>query len=123
MPAQVVCPERVELSIFRPDNFLLIENHAEGVVIRVARDNFSAQGKSFLIRYLAVEGYIPERYQWFVDTNAASNSGLQWIIDPGLTKSREEGQRKALRQILHLILWAGVVWLALMSFAFRQALH
>src|SRR5258708_19436005 len=47
------------------DNLVLVENRPDGVVIRATRDNFSEARKSFFIRELAAEGFIPDACGWF----------------------------------------------------------
>jgi|SRR6516165_10449651 hypothetical protein len=118
MRAEATFPKRVELSFSRPENQFLIENHADGVRIQAARDNLSAQQKLFFVRYLAAEGYIPERYQWFADPQSGAYSGLEWNVDNSWLARTDEAQRRALRQIVRVLWCATLLWLALMSFAF-----
>ena len=113
--AEIVIPERVELSISRPENLLLIENHANEVVIRAARDNFSSRQKSFFIRYLAAEGYIPEKYQSVVSSQSGVEPRVKWLIDDSWIECPGGPNRKALRQILGLIGYAGLLWAAMMT--------
>jgi len=120
MRAEATFPKRVELSLSRPENQFLIENHADGVRIRAARDNLTAQQKLFLIRYLAAEGIISERYQWFADPEDCY-SGLQWSVDSSWCLSAVGSQPRALRQILRVLACATLLWAALLSFAFISA--
>jgi hypothetical protein len=113
----VVISEPIELCIVHPQNRLLIENHAGSIVIRAAQDNFSLREKTFFIRYLAAEGYIPQRYEWFADAETVPFSGLTWLVDSSWLK-QSEPQRTALRQIVRLIFGALLFWLALMTLAF-----
>src|SRR5437870_895081 len=64
-----------------PENFLLVENHGDHVVIHAALDNFSEKRKAFLIREMAVEGFIPEHYQYFSNSGRDSLLGVRWVID------------------------------------------
>jgi len=122
MRAQVNFPQQFEFAISN-SNQILVENQAEGVIIRAARNTISSREKLFIIRHLAMEGFIPERYQWFTDSEPESFSGLSWTVDDSWLKKDSAQQRKALRQILRLIFWAGLFWLALMAFAFLHAPH
>ena len=120
MRTKAAFPERVELSIAHPDNLVSIENHEDSVVIRAVRDNFSPREKSFFIRYLAAEGYIPASYQWFADPESECSSRLSWLVDSAKLPAHHS-HKKALRQILCLIGWVSLVWLVLMIFAFAHA--
>ena len=120
MHTRAAFPERVELSTGHPRSLVSIENHEGNVVIRAAADNFSSREKAFLIRYLAAEGFIPKRYQWFADPNPEWSSHLTWIIARAGSPVGVSGS-KAFRQILLTIGCAALVWLVLMVFVFLHA--
>ena len=79
MRTQIAVPERFELYIPDLDNHLLIENNEGGVVIRAARDNLSDKRKTYFIRHLAAEGFIPDRYEWFPDPAEDGFLGVKWV--------------------------------------------
>jgi hypothetical protein len=114
--------EMVELFISHPEKRLLVQNRADQVVIRAPRNNFSPREKILTIHYLAAEGYIPERFQWLGDMETAQFSGLTWIVEnphePDSTHKRE-----MVYQVLRVIFLTGLVWLALISYAFLHAYH
>jgi len=110
-----------ELCIANPENRLRIETQGGGIVIHSARDDFSPREKSLFIRYLAAEGFIPERYEWLADPETAQLCGLTWLVDSSLITQKSERHLKALRQIVRVILCALLFWLALMTFALLQA--
>jgi hypothetical protein len=118
MHSQAICPSQNVLAISRPENVVVIENHASSVLIRLAKDNFSSRQKSFFIRYLAAEGYIPEYYQRFVDHDEEFSSCLKWRIDNSLESRRAPAQRKALRDLLRVLFCVTLLWLALLGFVF-----
>lgn len=120
MRTKVAFPEIAELSIARPENLIVIENHDASVVIRAQRDNFSPREKACFIRYLAAEGYIREIYQWFADPDSECSLHATWIVDGGRFAAKRSSN-KALQQILRLIGCAALVWLVLMIFAFLHA--
>jgi hypothetical protein len=78
MPTAVAIPGRFAFYVSDLDNHVLIENNPDGVVISATRDNFSDKRKSFFIRYLALEGYIPDRYQWFSEPSEDGSCGVRW---------------------------------------------
>ena len=79
MRTEIAVPEKVEFYIRDLDNHVLIENSAGGVVISATRDNFSDKRKTFFIRHLAAEGYIPDRYEWFSEPAGDGFFGVKWI--------------------------------------------
>ncbi len=120
MRTKVAYPERVKLSTARPQNLVVIENLDERVTIRAQRDNFSPREKACFIRYLAAEGFIPELYQWFTDSDAECSLHATWMVDDARVAVKRSSN-KALRRILRLIGCAGLIWLVLMIFAFLHA--
>jgi len=120
MRAGGIFPGQQRFSSAHPENLLVIENRPRTVIIQAERDNFSPPQKAYLIRYLAAEGFIPDRYQWFVDPQITHQSGVEWIIE-GTVANPRESAHQALRQILRLIFCLSLVWLVLMSFAFLNA--
>jgi hypothetical protein len=88
MRTQIAVTQKFELYVRDLDNHVLIENSAGGVVISATRDNFSDQRKTFFIRHLAAEGYIPDRYEWFSEPSADGFFGVKWIT--GASASEHE---------------------------------
>jgi hypothetical protein len=117
MRALVGYPDRFEFSIAGRDNCVLVENHAGYVVIHAARENFSSREKSFLVRHLAAEGFIPERYERFDGSEPENSCGVTWLFDAFLADQDSARRRKALRQILRLIFWATLGWAGTIIFA------
>ena len=110
----------MEFRIFRPRNFLVVENWADQVVVRAARDNFSERRKRLFVRHLAAEGFIPDRYELLALGGGAVMPGIEWIItQPKESSANPHG--RPLRGVLFTILWATLLWLGLMLFAFQHA--
>ena len=120
MRGEAACPEHVELSISRPDDLVLVENRDGAVVIRAMRDNFSPREKAFFIRYLAAEGFIPDLYRRYAEPDFEWATRVTWVVDRARLPLRQ-WQDKAPRDILRLVGWASLGWLALMVFAFMHA--
>lgn len=74
-------PSQSEFYSRIPDNLLLVENEDGAVTVRAARDNFSERRKMFFIRELAAEGFIPDNFLYFTNTEGPMLLGLRWIID------------------------------------------
>jgi hypothetical protein len=118
MRAQLNSPESFEFYFPELDNLVLVENHAEGVVIRATRANFSERRKIFFIRELAAEGYIPDWYQWF-STNAGDiGLGVRWVVDYSWLKIDPRLTRQVTKFMRRLLLGVGLLWLVLMGALF-----
>lgn len=118
MQTRIAIPARFELSHLCPDNLILVENYFNEVIIRSARDNFSATRKLFFIRYLAAEGYIPARYQRLVEFGEAAAERLTWVVDRSwLTKSVTN--RCTANRFMCGVLCGGILmWLVLIAALF-----
>lgn len=120
MRTKTALPQKGAVTIVLRNECFSVESHPGRVVIKSARDNVSPRPKSFFIRYLAAEGYIPAAYQGFAESDLNQSSCLTWMVDqPGLRAG--QSPKKALRQILRLVGCMALVWLVLMIFAFVHA--
>ena len=71
-----------EISTHNPGNLIVIEHSGEKVLVRAAQANFSERRKAFLIRQLAAEGYLPDRFERFTEEEPVA--GVTWVIDHSL---------------------------------------
>src|SRR5258708_6563559 len=115
MRAQEVCPNRSELHMPELDNLILVENWPEKTVIRVTRDNFSERRKSFFIRHLAAEGYIPTDYASSPADGGSGDSGLQWIVDSSWPRTGPEPVRRGTPFMIRLLVYGFLLWLESMA--------
>jgi hypothetical protein len=76
------------------DNHILVENHGGGVVIHASRDNFPERRKAALIRHLATEGHIPDRYEWFSEPQAEEFFGVRWAVDRSWSENDPQIERR-----------------------------
>ena len=116
-------PEQARLFTRDPENSILVENSADGVTIRAARDNFCPRKRFYFIRYLASEGYIPSRFERICERGSDVVSGVRWFVDPSRFMPSESAQKQTNRFMLRLIIGASLLWLALMALAFLHAAH
>jgi hypothetical protein len=115
MHTQIAIPDKVELYLTDLDNHLAIENHADGVVVRASRNNICRKRKELLIRHLAAEGYIPDRYEWFSAPVGDGFLGVTWIAEnrPGLRPWRRWITRRNVCYGCLFILWLlCLIWAA-----------
>ncbi len=99
----------------QPYNLLLVEQNDDGVVIRAAWDNFSERRKTFFIKQIAAEGFIPDRYQWFSNFDENGYTGIRWVIDRTWLKVHPAAVEKARRFMVGTLLGASFLWLILMG--------
>ena len=114
MRVQNTYPGQVEFRIFRPRNFIVVENWAEKVVIRAARDNFSERRKRAFVRHLAAEGFIPDRYETVAMGRGKAIVGVDWIIERA-EPVEVPPARSRLPQVLLSVLFGAGLLLVLMA--------
>ena len=107
-------PRRAEFVHRRPDNRILVENGENGVVIHATRNNFSPARKRAFVREIAAEGFIPDQFEWLVDSGIENVPGLIWIIDGSGAQAHSIVKGMATRRIVRILAASGVLWLALM---------
>lgn len=107
-------PPRVvyEFVTYRPENILEVETSADGEVnIRMARDNLTAQRKAFLVRELAAEGFIPEHYAYWSDSEMM---GVRWSVSTDHVKEWPGFRQRAEMRARCVIAIVFSVWVAFM---------
>ncbi len=119
MRIESTLPVSFEFSTFNPENLVHIENEGERVLIRAAYDNFSPRRKSFLIRQLAAEGYIPDRFEHF--TEQAWDPDVVWLVDRSLITIGPAVTRRSGQLMRRLLLGSCVLWLIELVVAFLWA--
>ena len=115
MRTELGLPKRAEFHCRQPDNYILVQNHKDGVMIRATSDNFSEQRKAAFIRELAAEGFIPDHYQWFLDADASNYLAIKWIIDPSWLRVEKRLVGKAELICGRALLLVAIVWLVLIA--------
>ena len=113
MKTELSLPKRAEFHCMQPENYILVQNHKDGVMIRATSDNFSEQRKAAFIRELAAEGFIPDHYQWFLDADASNYLAIKWIIDPSWLRVDKRLAKKAELLYGRALLLVAVVWMIL----------
>ena len=113
MRAQKARPNEFEFYFQDLDNSVLVETSEDGVTIRAARDNFSDRRKRMFIRHLAAEGFIPDRYRWFCDSEGCSS--VKWVRDYSWLKIDSRMTFRGTRFMQRLLLCGTLLWLILMS--------
>ena len=99
----------------QPYNLLLVEQNDDGVVIRAAWDNFSERRKTFFIKQIAAEGFIPDRYQWFSNFDDHGYTGIRWLIDRTWLKVHALPVEKAKKFMVRMLVGASCLWLIIMA--------
>jgi hypothetical protein len=120
MNASVV-PARAEFFFRKPDNMILVENAGGEVTIRAAQDNFSARRKALFIRELAIEGFIPDHFQWFTDSDLTGLFGIKWIIDSSWCRVSPMQQKRSRGWLIRMYVWGSLSWLSVMGIVLKLA--
>jgi hypothetical protein len=111
--AQPTLPGSFEMPTYNPENVITVENVKDGVIVRAAYGNFSLRRKAFLIRELAAEGCIPDRFEqcseWFLPED------LMWVVDCSLVEVGAAAIRRSRRWLRRLLLASCFVWLTEIS--------
>ena len=115
MRAQLNSKRSFEFYFADLDNLLLVENQAEGVVIRATRNNFPESRKTSFIRELAAEGFISETYQWFCGFDERSSLPVRWLVDYSWLKLDQDACARTNRFMIRLISGAIILFLVMMS--------
>jgi hypothetical protein len=101
MPSQKTmtsdAPGQIELYHRVLDNLVQVKNSGTSVVVRLMRDNFSAPAKASFIRHLALEGFIPDRYQWYSGSAACAALDVKWVIDGSWVRIGHQLSRQVTR--------------------------
>lgn len=114
MRVQKVLSKEFQFYLPDLDNIVLVKSHADGTVtVRATRENFSKERKAAFIRQLAVEGFIPDEYQWLSGSVDESN-GIRWIKDHSWLEISPAVTRRSNRFMGKLFLAAGLIWVVMM---------
>ena len=107
-----------EFEFYLPDldNPVLVESNGDGVRIRAAHANVSEARKRGFIRELAMEGFIPDHYQWFSDPCGGGYS-VTWTVDCSWLVVSPAVIRGSRRFMARLFAGAAALWLAAMTIA------
>ena len=102
------------------DNLVQVKNFGNSVVVRLMRDNFSAAAKTSFIRHLALEGFIPDRYQWYSGSPDCAALDVKWEIDGSWVRIGHQLSRQATR-LLNFLSCGRLLALGLFLAAFFAA--
>ena len=108
MKTQLHTPISFEFYVADVDTLVLVEDTDREVVVRTTRNSFSQKRKSFFIRELATEGFIPDRYQWLSDADS-SLTGVRWIVDHSWVRVPEAILASSRKFMTRLLAGAGVL--------------
>lgn len=117
MRAQSTFQKQTDFALADPENLIRVENHADGVVIRAAHDNFSERRKRSFIRYLAAEGHIPDCYQ----SEEYGGGALTWVVDSFWLAQSPALKRQTGQLMQRVLLLTGFLWLVEMLVVFATS--
>ena len=114
-------PQTAEFPLRDPKNLILVENSADRVVIRVARDNLSERDKAYLIRYLAAEGFISDEFESFGKSGSCRTTSITWLVEENWARRQRGHLERVERFMIQLLISASALWLALFAFALLRS--
>jgi len=101
------------------DNLVQVKNCDNSVVVRLMRDNSPTAAKTSFIKHLALEGFIPDRYQWYSGSSDCPALDVKWVIDGSWVRIGHQLSRQATRLLNFLscggLLALGLFWAALFA--------
>jgi hypothetical protein len=118
MPTRIALPTRYELRHRSPNNLFLVEDYFNEVIIRATRDNFSPRQKLFFIRHLALEGYIPARYERLNELGETAQQRLTWVVDRSWLSQSDTIRCESGRFMCRLLFSGVLAWLVMMGVLF-----
>jgi hypothetical protein len=110
-------PQTAEFPLRDPKNLILVQNSADGVIIRAARDNLSERDKACFIRYLAAEGFISDEFESFGKSGPCPTTSITWLMEQNWARSQGTQLERVERFMIQLLISASALWLALFAFA------
>ena len=113
----VLALRKFEFHHKHPRNFLRVEHYATGVLIRVARDNFSPKDKTCFVQYLANEGFIPHGYCAFSAEDPDNRPVLEWIVED-LESGHSSMARRVGAFMVRLLVYEFLAWVAQLAALF-----
>ena len=115
-------PEARVFEFYFPDvdTLVQVEELDGAVIIRATRDSFSERRKSFFVRELAAEGFIPDSYHWFSSDESPSFPGVRWRVDMSWVELPKAALAHARRFMLQLLAAGFLLWLILISALFLR---
>lgn len=118
-----VCAPSYEFSFPMKDTLILVENHADEVIVRATRDTFTEAQKASFIERLGAEGFIPSTCHWGqpLGYQGHDEPDVRWVIDYSWLKLTEEILAPSRRFMIRLFAGAAVLWLILLVGLFVHA--
>lgn len=110
-----------EFAFPRHDTLIWVEETGGGITVHATRDTFSAEHKAAFLRELALEGFIPEEYQWAAGLEGWGRFRIHWVIDYSWLKISETLLKRVRRLMIGLFLSVATLWAILMSLLFFSA--
>lgn len=96
------------------DTLVQVDNpDQETVIVRATRNSFSERRKTYFIRELAAEGFIPDKCQWY--PLASGMPHVKWIVDASWLRVSESAKARTRRFMFGLLGGGFLLWTALLS--------
>src|SRR5882724_12446521 len=93
---------------------LVVERADDQVIIRASRNTFSARHKIHFLRFLATEGFIPDRYQR-ISSFDAEWAQVCWLVDFSCARNRLGNPTRTRKIMFRVLGWAVLLWLGMIA--------
>jgi hypothetical protein len=118
MSTHALEPRSFEFYFPSLDTLVQVENLAGEIIIRASRNTFSEERKTCFLRELAVEGFIPDHYQWLAPAGREPAQGVRWLVDISCFRPDKALTAGTRRFMVRLLSSAALLWLMMMCFLF-----
>jgi len=92
-------PGQIELCERVLDNLVEVKNCGASVEVLLLRDDLTSTARTFLVRYLALEGFIPDRYQFYSGDSDCAALNVKWVIFGPCARMNHKLSRQATRML------------------------
>lgn len=98
---------------------VVVEEREDKVLIRATRNTFSVRHKILFLRFLAAEGFIPDRYQQ-ISSMDAEEAQVCWLVDYSSARGGLGNSDRSRKIIFRLLGGAVLFWLGMIvAISFR----
>jgi hypothetical protein len=114
MRAKVQTARSFQFSFPDVDTQLVVEEAEDKVIVRATRNTFSPRRKIQFLRFLAAEGFIPDRYQRISNFDM---EGLPvcWLVEFSCARAQLSGPARTRKIVFRMLGWAVLLWLGLIA--------
>lgn len=104
------------------DTHLKVTTGGNEVLVRATRDRVSQRRKTFFVRELAAEGFLPDAYAAYVQEKAGDSLPVVWVVDRSWEEFSSGPLNGTNRFMFRLLAWGCLLWCVLLALLLAGAL-